>query len=30
MIGLFTGFDPLNLSFAPTTREMYEFGDAYT
>jgi hypothetical protein len=30
MIGLFTGFNPLNPSSPPTSRKMYDIGDANT
>ena len=30
MIGVFTGLDPLNPSSPPTSRKMYEIGDANT
>ena len=30
MIGVFTGLDPLNPSLPPTSRLMYEIGDANT
>jgi hypothetical protein len=30
MIGLFTGFDPLNPSTPPTSKIMYDIGDANT
>ncbi len=30
MIGVFTGLDPLNPSSPPTSKKMYEIGDANT